>query len=610
MRFALPGVPSAAARVASRPSRTRSSKPNPCPLEARQLMSLTNPSFEQGLVGWTADPTNSTNVRATPITTDGTTRAQAGNNFAQLTASNNFQDVGRYTTLSNTFEAQAGDTISGYAFFKNRPIGSNTGNGDGYVAIKTGFGEDVATLFDQGVDTVGPNGSTGWTYFEYTFDAPGVYKIEAGVANLTGPAPIGNYLGLDDVQFSGSDAAPGTTTPVVDAGGPYDVAEGQPLTVTARGYDVGDDQITYLWDLHGDGRFDAVGRTATFSAAQLQGLGVGDGPGTYSIRAEADDGRGHRAGDTATLTVTNAPPVIDDQFFRVPAESTEGRPLTATVSATDPAGRAHAVRFEWSVTEDGQTVVDRSPGEGSASGARFTYTPQDDGIYTITAHAIDDDGGESSSSRTVVVTNVAPTMASFEGPTSGVRGQERSYSASFADPGAADTHTAAWSVTDGSGEIIAGGSGTQFAFTPTDVGEYTVSVSVIDDDGGTADTSQALHVSAVEVQADPVDPTGSVLAGGGTLGKDHVDLLPGAEAGTIEVLIEGVPQGTYSGVSGVVVYGQAGDDFVYVGDATLPVTFYGGAGNDKLHTSRFSDVLIGGEGDDRVVGRGPAEKQG
>jgi hypothetical protein len=29
-----------------------------------------------------------------------------------------------------------------------------------------------------------------------------------------------------------------------------------------------------------------------------------------------------------------------------------------------------------------------------------------------------------------------------------------------------------------------------------------------------------------------------------------------------------------------------------------------------LHTSRFSDVLIGGEGDDRVVGRGPAEKQG
>jgi Ca2+-binding RTX toxin-like protein len=133
---------------------------------------------------------------------------------------------------------------------------------------------------------------------------------------------------------------------------------------------------------------------------------------------------------------------------------------------------------------------------------------------------------------------------------------------------------------------------------------------VTDDDGGTADTSQALPVSAVEVQADPADPTGSVLAVGGTLGKDHVDLLPGAEAGTIEVLIDDVPQGTYSGVSGVIVYGQAGDDFVHVGDVTVPVTFYGGAGNDKLHTTRFSDVLIGGEGDDRVVGRGPAEKQG
>jgi hypothetical protein len=613
MRFVLPGAPRAAASVVSRRTSTRGAVPSALPfevLEERQLMSLTNPSFEQGIVGWTADPTNSTNVRATPISADGTTRAQSGNNFAQLTASNSSLDLGRYATLSNTFEAQAGDTISGYAFFKNRALGSNTGNGDSYVAIKTGFGNTVQTLFDQGVDTVGPNGSTGWTYFEYTFNTPGVYRIEAGVANLAGPAPIGNYLGLDNVQFSGTDAAPGTTAPVVDAGGPYEVTEGQPLTVTARGYDVDDDVITYRWDVNGDGRFDATGRTATFTAAQLQGLGVGDGPGTYTIIAQADDGRGHRSTDTATLTVTNGPPVIDDRFFRLPSESTEGRPLTATVSATDPAGRGDSVRFEWSVTRDGQTVVDRAPGGGSASGSRFTYTPQDDGTYTITAHAIDDDGGESSASRTVVVTNVAPTITSFEGPMSGVRGQERSYSASFSDPAGDDTHVTAWSVTDASGEVVATGTGTEFAFTPADAGDYTVSFGVTDDDGGTAATSQALHVSAVRVQADPADPAGSVLAVGGTLGKDHVDLLPGAEAGTIEVLIDDVSQGTFSGVSGVIVYGQAGDDFVHVGRVGVPVTFYGGAGNDKLHTRSFSDVLIGGDGDDYVLGRGPAQKIG
>jgi hypothetical protein len=254
--------------------------------------------------------------------------------------------------------------------------------------------------------------------------------------------------------------------------------------------------------------------------------------------------------------------------------------------------------------------VDRAPGQGGATAARFDYTPPDDGTYTITAYAVDDDGGETSVSRTVVVTNVAPTITSFDGSASGVRGQERNYAATFTDPGTADAHTTAWAVTDASGTVVASGSGTEFAFTPTDAGDYTVSFNVTDDDGGTASTSQALHVSAVELRPDAADPTRSVLAVGGTLGKDRVDLLPGAEAGTVEVLIDDVSQGTFAGVSGVLVFGQAGDDSVHVNGAGVPVTFYGGAGDDKLHTSSFSDVLIGGDGDDRVLGRGPAEKQG
>jgi hypothetical protein len=254
--------------------------------------------------------------------------------------------------------------------------------------------------------------------------------------------------------------------------------------------------------------------------------------------------------------------------------------------------------------------VDRAPGQGSATAARFDFTPQGDGTYTITAYAVDDDGGESSVSRTVVVTNVAPTITSFDGPATGVRGQERNYAATFSDPGTADTHTTAWAVTDASGEVVASGSGTEFAFTPSNAGDYTVSFNVTDDDGGTAAASQVLHVSEVELQPDPADPTRSVLAVGGTLGKDRVDLLPGAEAGTVEVLIDDVSQGTFTVVPGVVVFGQAGDDSVHVNDVGVPVTFYGGAGDDKLHTSHFGDVLIGGDGDDRVLGRGPAEKQG
>ena len=343
-------------------------------LEGRQLLALVNPSFEQGMVGWSFDRGSSGQYRVTPQNFEANLRAQQGFYFAELTSGSSAADVGRYTTVANTFEAQVGDTISGFAFFKNRAFGTNTGNADGYVAIKTGFGDPVATLFDEGAETVGPNGGTGWTYFEYTFTEAGVYKIEGGVANLA-PGGLSSYLGLDNVVFSGTDAAHGTTTPVVDAGGPYETTEGGSLTVTARAYDVDDDPTTFRWDFNRDGRADATGRTVTIPPFQLQGLGLGDGPGTFTISVEADDGRGHRSSDTAALTVHNAPPVIDPRSFALPATSSEGRPLGAFLRATDPAGRLDPVRVEWLVTKDGEVVRPRGLG-GGTDGAQFSYVPQ------------------------------------------------------------------------------------------------------------------------------------------------------------------------------------------------------------------------------------------
>ncbi len=73
--------------------------------------------------------------------------------------------------------------------------------------------------------------------------------------------------------------------PTADAGGPYTVAEGGSVTVTATGTDADDDTVTFAWDLDNDGAFDdAVGATASFSAAAI------DGPATTTIRVRASDG--------------------------------------------------------------------------------------------------------------------------------------------------------------------------------------------------------------------------------------------------------------------------------------------------------------------------------
>ena len=83
---------------------------------------------------------------------------------------------------------------------------------------------------------------------------------------------------------------------VASAGGPYTVAEGQPLTLDATGT-VAPAGATYAWDLDGDGQFDdATGATPTVSAAALAALGLGDGlagppePSPLQVTA-APDGR-------------------------------------------------------------------------------------------------------------------------------------------------------------------------------------------------------------------------------------------------------------------------------------------------------------------------------
>ena len=71
---------------------------------------------------------------------------------------------------------------------------------------------------------------------------------------------------------------------VADAGGPYTITEGDPLTLDGTASLAGPG-ATYSWDVNGDGTFgDATGANPTLTWTQLEALGLdGDGHAVHTV---------------------------------------------------------------------------------------------------------------------------------------------------------------------------------------------------------------------------------------------------------------------------------------------------------------------------------------
>jgi len=128
---------------------------------------------------------------------------------------------------------------------------------------------------------------------------------------------------------------------------------------------------------------------------------------------------------------------------------------------------------------------------------------------TVTITADDGNGGTAQATFDVTVNNVAPGVNAISAPVDPQqKGATINASATFSDPGTADTHSATWDWGDGntsagtvSGHDVAG---SHAYATP---GVYTVSLSVTDDDGG---VGQAVYQFVVVY-----DPDGGFVTGGG-----------------------------------------------------------------------------------------------
>lgn len=183
-----------------------------------------------------------------------------------------------------------------------------------------------------------------------------------------------------DPLIVGLDLVDENEAPTVDAGGPYAVAEGESVTLSATGSDADGDPLTYAWDLDGNGTFETEGQSVSFSAAGLQA------PDSVTVAVQVSDGT--LAGtDTATVDVT-----FDFGGF---VGQVAGPPAVNTVKA----GSSVAVRFSLdgfqgldvleSVTSTEISCATLSPAASGKAGAaakpvgtKLTYDAGTD-LYTV-----------------------------------------------------------------------------------------------------------------------------------------------------------------------------------------------------------------------------------
>src|SRR2546430_603748 len=217
----------------------------------------------------------------------------------------------------------------------------------------------------------------------------------------------------------------------------------------------------------------------------------------------------------------------------------EGTSESFSSSVTDPGTSDTVSSYQWSVTRNG------NPYGPTASTSTYVFAPGDNGAYIVTLTVTDNDGGSSSTFKSINVTNVAPTAA-ISGPSSVQEDLSATYMLSASDVGA--------DVTAGFSYQVDWGDGTGVQAVPNTIGpanvphtfntpgNYVITVTATDKDGGTsAATTFPVTVTlappppppfSATLIADPLNPGKTELLVSGSAGSDGISLLPGANGST------------------------------------------------------------------------------
>jgi len=293
----------------------------------------------------------------------------------------------------------------------------------------------------------------------------------------------------------------------IDAVAPTSLVDARPATVDSASFtvswngsdDVGGSGIAgydiYVSD-NGSSCVQWLAATAQTSAV-FTGI-----PGhTYGFYSRASDNAGniegyHATAVDTTTTVNGTAPVPMPTPTPTPIPNV---PPVAVLGSFHPVSEGPSINFDGgdSYDTDGKIVnYEWDFGDGSAA-VTGDDTPAhafgDNGMYTVTLTVTDDDGATGSVTAAMTVNNAAPIVNAGADMDNIIAGIPVSFSGSFTDPGWLDTHTIEWNFGDGS-PVVTG------TLTPTHTytlsGDYTVILTVADDDGGVGSDTLTVHVNA------------------------------------------------------------------------------------------------------------------
>jgi PKD repeat protein len=402
--------------------------------------------------------------------------------------SHTYDDNGSYTVTVNVSDGDGGvGTVTSGISISNAPpvIGSISGASSPVEGDTESYS---ATVTDpSGADT-----TAGFTYAWTLTDTSG--------GSLTSSSPTPSFLFADDdlyvLSLTVTDKDGGSDTestninvsnanPVASISGPTSGNEGQTLTFVGSATDPGADTFTYAWTF-GDGG-SASGQTVSHTY-------VDEGTGSYTVTLTVNDDDSGSDTETQAVAISNVNPNIT--LFSPPGVGSEGSSLNFTSTASD-AGTQDTLSYSWSF------------GDGSSSTSQTTtHTYADNGSYAVSLTVTDGDGGSDTSSTTLPISNVNPTISSFSGATSTTEGATETYGAVVTDPSSTDTtagFTYSWTLT-GSGPTQTSSSATP-SFTFADDGTFTLALTVTDKDGGSDTSSISITVANVNPVASISGPT-------------------------------------------------------------------------------------------------------
>jgi VCBS repeat-containing protein len=351
--------------------------------------------------------------------------------------------------------------------------------------------------------------------------------------------PATNYNGPDSFTYKANDGSLDSNVatvsitvnavndpPTANAGGPYQVNEGDSVPLDGSGSDPDQgDTLTYDWDLDNNGSFETSGENPSFSAANI------DGPATLTVVLRVTDTQGATNTSNATVIVDNVAPTVTLQGpNEVDESATAERLYTFTVSDPGP--------------DDDGAVIDKSCGlKGQIADGSYSYDPQTgegsfrcifpdgDATSEVSVKATDKDGGSDADSEKVIIvqiSNVNPTIDSVDSQSPINEGSSSTITVNASDPGDPDPLSYSFDCNGDGDYTDAGDKGPQASNSAScsfaDDGTYTVNVQVTDGDGGEDTDSTQVTVNNVAPTASNGTFVFNPILGTATAGFDFSDV--------------------------------------------------------------------------------------